>query len=59
MGDFFVMLTKPDSTVSLLVDEKGDIKMYVLKMDARQAAMNTDLGLNFGYEIFELGSGSV
>lgn len=62
-GDFFVMLTtqKGDYTPLMLctdiINDASELAKFKTKEAARNGALNSVLGENFGYEIFEIGTG--
>ena len=57
---FFVMLNHPSENIEALIMTQGtydEPAFFATQEDARKAAKNNTLGENFGYEIFELGTG--
>ena len=55
--DFFVMLTTPNGRGTPLTDSDGELVFFATKEAARKGAISSELGSEFGYEIFELGLG--
>jgi hypothetical protein len=62
-GDFFVMLTTqkggytPLELSTSIADDTSELAKFETKEDARKGALGSVLGENFGYEVFEVGTG--
>jgi hypothetical protein len=62
-GDFFVMLTTqkggytPLELCTSIADDTSVFAKFKTKEDAREGALGSVLGEQFGYEIFEIGMG--
>ena len=62
-GDFFVMLTTqkggytPLMNCISIADDTSEFAKFETKDDAREGALGSVLGEQFGYEIFEVGMG--
>ena len=55
---FFVMLLHPNGNwFPMASDDEGSMAFYSSEMEAMEDASANPLGENYGYEIFELGSG--
>ena len=56
--DFFVMLSHPKSAPLIMMgDSAGGIAYFETYELAKEAAQDNDLGIAFGFEVFELGRG--
>ena len=55
--DFFVILTGQSGEGVGLPDEHGDLAFFATQEEAENAARNTFYGREFGWEVFERGSG--
>jgi hypothetical protein len=55
--DFFVMLTTPDGGYTPLLDDTGEIAKFEYVDEATITAFETELGEEYGYEVFEIGRG--
>lgn len=60
MSAFFVMLNHPNKRVVAIpmTDEDDEMAFFNSEEDARKACENNSFAQAFGYEIFELGTGS-
>tara|TARA_B100000809_G_scaffold134362_1_gene132056 strand:- start:968 stop:1180 length:213 start_codon:yes stop_codon:yes gene_type:complete len=62
-GDFFVMLTTqqggytPLELCTSIANNTSELAKFKTKEDARKGALESVLGEQFGYEIFEVGTG--
>jgi hypothetical protein len=62
-GDFFVMLTTqkggytPLELCTSIADDTSELAKFETKEDARSGALESVLGEQFGYEVFEIGTG--
>lgn len=54
---YFVMLDHPSGAIVPLTTEDNEVAIFANVRDARIAAMREPLGVQFGYEIFEVGTG--
>lgn len=56
-GNFFVMLYHPEGKYLPLENEDDEMMFFITSEYAREAAESSLLGSEFGYEIFEIGTG--
>jgi hypothetical protein len=61
MTNYFVMLNHPNPNINavVMVNEDDEVSFFSSAEWARTAALDNPLGENFGYEIFELGTGDL
>lgn len=57
--DFFVMLFTQKGGITPLMENDDDIAVFETEEEAREAANRNSLGVWFGFEIFERGTGII
>lgn len=55
--NYFVMLITPNGNSVPLMTPLGEMAFYETVSEAKAGALNTPLGQDCGYEVFELGGG--
>lgn len=58
-ANYFVILNcQKHANVDALLDDNDELMLFSTEADARKAALSSVFGEWFGYEIFQLGTGS-
>jgi hypothetical protein len=55
---FIMMYSQDGSTAMPIIEENGDVTFFETEEEARELAKEHHFCFNFGYEIFEMGTGS-